>query len=207
MTPLGLSAPQRCDVGPMILTETAPTALASLALRRGTAPPAPLGLALPGPGGWRAGAGIAAFWTGSDQWMIEGADQTGTDFAARLARAAPGCSVTDQTDGWARFELASAAGAGAGAGMVEQAMARLVNLDPRRFGPESATRTLLHHLPVFVIRPADDRLAVLGPRSFAASLWRSLAQVAADVAPAEPGQGADLLPKDRNVGKAGADAC
>jgi sarcosine oxidase subunit gamma len=41
----------------MILTETAPTALASLALRRGTAPPAPLGLALPGPRVWRAGVG------------------------------------------------------------------------------------------------------------------------------------------------------
>jgi sarcosine oxidase subunit gamma len=135
--------------------------------------------------------------------MSNGADRTGTDFAARLARAAPGCSVTDQTDGWARFELASAAGAG----MVEQAMARLVNLDPRRFGPGSATRTLPHHLPVFVIRPVDNRLAVLGPRSFAASLWLSLAQVAADVAPAAPGQGADLLPKDRNAGKAGADAC
>lgn len=179
ITPLGQAAPRRAASGPLILAETPQTALASLALRRGTAQPVPLGLTLPGPGGWRAGMGIAAFWTGPDQWMIEGADPTGTDFAARLARAAPGCSVTDQTDGWARFELASAAGVG----ILEQAMARLVNLDPRRFGPGSATRTLLHHLSVYAIRPADDRLAVLGPRSSAASLWRFLERVAADVAP------------------------
>lgn len=175
-TPLGLTALRRAEFGSLTLAESDPTALASLALRRGTAQPAPLGLTLPGPGGWRAGAGLAAFWTGPDQWMVEGPEPTGTDFAARLARAAPGCSVTDQTDGWVRLELASADGGGA----LEQAMARLVNLDPRCFGPGSATRTHLHHLSVFVIRRASDRLAVLGPRSAAGSLWRTIERATSD---------------------------
>jgi len=51
---------------------------------------------------------------------------------------------------------------------------RLVNLPPRATAPGRSTRTLMHHLGVFIVRPAADRLIVLGMRSAAASLWHVL---------------------------------
>lgn len=92
---LGAAVPQSRTIGAVTLTENAELGLASLALRRGGAAP-DLGLTLPGPGGWAEGQGIAAFWTGPDQWMVEFPGQASQDVAARLA--GPGVSVTEQTE-------------------------------------------------------------------------------------------------------------
>lgn len=170
ITALGGATPRTAAHGVLTIEENAGLALASLALRRGAARPAPFGLDLPGPGGWTAGGANAAFWTGPDQWMVEGPGRAGDDFAAELAAACPGCSVTEQTDGFAAFEVRSTDGAAP----VLALMAKLVNLDPARLPPGSATRTGLEHMSVFVIRRAPDRLAVLGMRSAAASLWHAL---------------------------------
>ncbi|MFT3688965.1 sarcosine oxidase subunit gamma [Paenirhodobacter sp.] len=152
--------------GALSLTENAGLALASLALRRGAAEPVPFGLRLPGPGLCCAGQGLAAFWTGPGQWFIEATDRAETDFARDLAQHAPGCSVTEQTDGWVCFEIE-------GPG-IPALMAKLVNIDTAAFGPGCATRTALEHMSVFVIRRAEERLAVLGMRSAAGSLWHAL---------------------------------
>ena len=174
ITALGARAPARHAFGALTIAENAGLALASLALRRDAAQPAPLGLALPGPGAWQAGQGVAAFWTGPGQWMIEAEERAAEDFAAVLAGEAPGCSVTEQTDGWTAFEIVS----DRGGAPIRALMEKLVNIDAAAFGPGSATRTGLHHMSVFLIRRAEDRLAVIGIRSLAGALWHALGETA-----------------------------
>ncbi len=170
LTALGAAAPRSAAFGALTLAENADLGLASLAQRRGAPVPVPMGLALPGPGLWHAGNGLAAFWTGPGQWMIEAPGRAAEDFAAALKRAAPEASVTEQTDGFCAFEIASSAGPAPIVALLE----KLVNLDAGAFGPGSATRTGFEHMSIFVIRRAEDRLAVLGMRSAAGSIWHAL---------------------------------
>jgi sarcosine oxidase subunit gamma len=167
---LGGSAARTVTHGALTLEENTSLALASLALRRGSAEPAPFGLDLPGPGLWASNDTAAALWTGPAQWLLEAPGRAETDFAAEVSVACPGCSVTEQTDGFVAFEVRSAADEAP----ILALMAKLVNLDPYRFGPGTATRTGLEHMSVLVIRRAADRLAVLGMRSAAATLWHAL---------------------------------
>lgn len=166
---LGAATPQSRRIGALTLAENADLGLASLALRRGADAPG-IGVALPGPGGWAAGDGIAAFWTGPDQWMVEFPGRAAEDVTAELA--GPGRSVTEQTDGFAAFEIA------APEPVLLALLERLVNVDPARFGPGSATRTGFHHMSVFVIRRAADRMALMGMRSAAGTLWHALVEAA-----------------------------
>lgn len=181
ITALGGATARIVTHGALTLEENAGLALASLALRRGGAEPDPFGLALPGPGLWTENDVAAALWTGPGQWLVEGPGRAESDFAAEVASACPGCSVTEQTDGFAAFEVRSAAGEAP----ILALMAKLVNLDPARFGPGTATRTGLDHMSVFVIRRAADRLVVIGMRSAAGTLWHALETAAARLA--EPG--------------------
>lgn len=174
ITALGGSAPAVHQFGPLRISENPDVALASLALRRGATRPTPMGLELPGPGQWVAGNGMAAFWTGPDQWMIEAEGRATEDFAAALAVEASGCSITEQTDAWTVFEIVSENGDAP----IRALMEKLVNLDAGAFGPGSATRTGLHHMSAYVIRRADDRLAIIGMRSMAAALWHALDETA-----------------------------
>lgn len=172
---LGAPAVRKMQQGALTLMENDGLALASLALRRGTEPPAPMGLPLPEPGCWSAAGGAEAFWTGPGQWMIAAEGLAVTDFAQVVKEQAPGCSVTEQTDGWVCFEVQSEAGTAP----VHKLLEKLVNIDLAGFGPGKATRTVLDHMGVFVIRRADDRLAILGARSAAGSLWHAISVAAA----------------------------
>lgn len=174
ITAFGAQAPADHRFGPLRIIENADLGLASLALRRGAEQPAPFGLILPGPGRWIAGEAVSAFWIGPDQWMIEGEGRATDDFAAALASEALGCSVTEQTDGWVNFEITS----DAGVAPIQALMERLVNIDSTTFCSGHATRTGLHHMTVYLIRRADERLAVIGMRSMAASLWHALEETA-----------------------------
>ncbi|MDX8480121.1 sarcosine oxidase subunit gamma [Mesorhizobium sp. VK24D] len=170
ITALGAAPPRLASFGALEIRENAGLALASLALRRGTVEATPFGLTLPGPGRWVAGQGVAALWAGLDQWMIEAEGRAEEDFAAELKQVAPSCSVTEQTDGWVDFEIASSAGSRP----VEALLSKLVNVDLADFGPGRATRTGLEHMSCFVIRRSDAHIAVLGARSSAGSLWHAL---------------------------------
>ena len=66
--------------------------------------------------------------------------------------------------------------------MLERLRERLVNLPPATLAPGCATRTLMHHMSVFVIRRSDDCLTVMAMRSMAGSLWHALAQAAGRLA-------------------------
>lgn len=175
ITALGGAVPRSQRFAALTVTENSGLALVSLALRRGAAQPVPMGLALPKPGLWHAGNGIAAFWTGPGQWMIEAEGRAEEDVARDVKTLCPGCSVTEQTDGWAAFDIVSASGAGPVIALME----KLVNLDAAGFGPGKATRTGLDHMSVFVIRRTEDRLAIIGMRSLAGSLWHAIVTAAA----------------------------
>lgn len=162
---LGGAQPVSRRIGALTLTEDSDLGLASLALRQGGSLP-DLGFPLPGPGGWAGTPDRSAFWTSPGQWMIEFPGQGAGHVTALLN--APGCAVTEQTDGFVAFRVAGPAPA------LVLLLEKLVNIDAARFGVGSATRTALHHISVFVIRQGEDRLAFLGMRSAAGSLWHAL---------------------------------
>ncbi|WP_321364607.1 sarcosine oxidase subunit gamma [uncultured Celeribacter sp.] len=174
ITALGEAAPRTESFGALTISENAGLGLASLALRKGQSAPQPFGLPLPGVGKAVSMGEYAAFWTGRDQWMIEAVDKAEVNFAAMVKSETPDCSVTEQTDGFTAFEISSTQGAAP----IEALMRKLVNIDPKAFGPGQVTRTGLEHMTVFLIRRADDRLAVIGMRTLAGSLWHALAVAA-----------------------------
>lgn len=166
-TALGGQTPKKAHHGALRIEENAMLALASLALRRGACEPSPFGLTLPGPGKWSRNEEVSALWTGQGQWLIEAVDRAETDFSAELATLCPASSVTEQTDGFVAFEIES----DRGEAPIAALMRKLVNLDPLTFGEGSATRTGMEHMSVFVIRRAPERLAIIGMRSAAQTLW------------------------------------
>ncbi|MCA2012334.1 sarcosine oxidase subunit gamma [Cereibacter sphaeroides] len=168
---LGATTPQEFRQGALTLTEMPETGLVSLTLRRGAARPA---LDLPEPGFWATGAGHAAFWTGPGQWFIELPERAQEDPLPFLAPQAPGCSLTEQTDGWVLFELQSSQGAEA----IEAFLEHAVNLDLSKMGPGRSTRSVIEHMGVYLLRRSDDRLAIWGMRSAAESLWHALTTLA-----------------------------
>ncbi|MFN3527187.1 MAG: sarcosine oxidase subunit gamma, partial [Paracoccus sp. (in: a-proteobacteria)] len=91
---------------------------------------------------------------------------------ALLAARVQNGRITEQTDAFVCIDITGPAPS------LLALMERLVNLNPQRFAPGSATRTGLHHMAVFVIRRAEDQLAVMGMRSAAGSLWHALAVAA-----------------------------
>lgn len=173
ITALGAESARHETFGLVTMSENVGLGLASLALRRGQAAPTPFGIALPGPGGWAQGEGLAAFWVSPGQWMIEAEGRGGEDFAAALKAEAPECSVTEQTDGWVAFEITAQNPAA-----LESLMQKLVNLDPVRLSVGTAARTGLEHMGVYLIRRSETGLAVIGMRTFAAALWHALATAA-----------------------------
>ncbi len=166
ITALGRAEAAHATHGALTLAERPDMALASLTLRRGMTPPE----GLPDVGQAKGGA----FWIGPDQWMLEGPGLAETDFATNVKGDFPGCSMTEQTDAFSVVEVTSSKGAAP----LEALMAKLVNIDPATFTAGRAIRTGLHHMTVFVIRRADDQIAVIGMRSYAAALWHTLDQTA-----------------------------
>jgi sarcosine oxidase subunit gamma len=177
MTALGTVAPRVATFGALTVVESVDVARASLALRKGAARPTPMGLTLPEPSGWVETGGVAAFWTGPDQWMIEANGRALDDFAAELGSQAPGCSVTEQTDGFVSFEMTS----NTGPAPIERLLEKLVNIDLGNFPAGRATRTAFEHMAIFVIRRAENRVAVIGMRSAAGSLWHAVSATAARI--------------------------
>ncbi|MGB5559853.1 MAG: sarcosine oxidase subunit gamma [Paracoccaceae bacterium] len=176
--PLGGDMPRTDRFEGLTITENPDLALASVACRPGqgksfgTAAKKALGFALPGPGQTAAKGDYTAFWTGPEQWMLGAPFASHEDIAAILKRVFKAtASVTEQTDGWARFDLN-----GSAAPVVFE---RLCNLNTRAMASGSATRTVIDHLGCFVIcRAAGTDFSVLGPRSSAGSLHHAMTTAA-----------------------------
>lgn len=170
MTALGGVETAHRTFGPLELSEIGTTGLASLALHQATTRASILGLELPAPGKWASAGEISAFWTGPNQWMIEGEGRGADDFVRYLKTDVLQGALTEQTDGWVVFEIRSLANDRA----LVRLMEKLFNIDLAWFEAGSATRTGLEHMSVFVIRKAPDRLVVMGMRSAAGSIWHAL---------------------------------
>lgn len=167
ITPLGAAEPHVETLGGITITEVTDRAIASVTARAGTdfaARAVHLG-ALPGPGQWRAGAPYDLIWTGPDQWFVT-ADFAGHENIADQIKSALGdsASVTEQTDGWVRFDVT---------GAVVDMMERLCPLPVRRMTAGQATRSIIEHIGCLVIR-LDAGFALMAPRSYAASLLHAL---------------------------------
>ena len=176
-TALGGNEPQTDTIGSLTITECPDWAIASVAARRGcektnvTAFKKALGFAFPKPMQITGKAGITAFWTGPDQCFVEAPIGGDEDLSNRLADALQKtASVTEQTDGWVRFDLA-----GAGCSDV---LERLCILDTRAMGKATVSRTSLEHSGCFILCRASDHFSVYGPRSTAASIHHALVTAA-----------------------------
>ncbi|MGR3572822.1 sarcosine oxidase subunit gamma [Brevirhabdus sp.] len=181
ITPLGGTTPRQDRIGGVTITENPDRALASLAARLGrvddctTAMRGLLGGDLPDVA--QAGSGeVAAFWTGPEQWMLEAPHDTHEDLAARVGEAVGDAgSVTEQTDGWCRFEVT-----GSDAVALFE---RLCPLDLRKLEAGRVSRTTIEHLGCFVIcRDTARAYSVMGPRSSAATLHHALVSAAHSIA-------------------------
>lgn len=174
ITALGAAGPWAKSYGPLSLSENTMLALASLSLPAQTVVPSPFGLTLPEAGQSTATETHGAFWSGPNQWMIEGYGLAETDFATVVKAEADAGYVTEQTDGWCAFDIEDASNGDA----IQKLMQKLVNIDAHQFSPGSAARTGLEHMSVFVIRRSQSKLTVIGMRTLAGALMHALATAA-----------------------------
>ena len=178
LTALGGTTARVDDVAGLRISECPDWALASLAARLGRESDAALAAArvlgtdLPAVGACADAAPFYVFWTGPDQWMIEAPHHTHEDLAAQIKAAVGDAgSVTEQTDGWVRFDLEGA--------HCPDVLELLCNADTRTMTPGTATRSRIEHLGCHLICRSAAHFSILGPRSSARSLHHALTTAAA----------------------------
>ncbi len=182
LTPLGGTTPQTDRIGGLTISEVTDRALASVSGRHGQsaalheAAKALFGVELPGPGTLAAGSPYALIWTGADQWFVEAPFASHEDIS-RIVKDGLGAtaSVTEQTDGWVRFDLV-------GDGVIDM-MERLCPVPARRMDTGAATRSIVEHMGCFVVcRAKGQHFSLIAPRSFAGSLHHALMACARSIA-------------------------
>lgn len=182
VTPLGGLSPLQDTVADLTIAEATDVALASVTTRLGqhkafkSAAKKLFGTVLPQPGHWVQGPDFALIWIGPDQWFAE-ANFTMHEDIAQIVRAALGgtASVTEQTDGWARFDVAGA--------KIVDTFERLSVVNTGRMGKDHATCTLISHMTCYVIcREPARRISIVCPRSSAGSIHQELIMAARSVA-------------------------
>lgn len=172
LTPLFAETPVHRSIGGVRIVERVDIALASLAERAGRGADlaraaAAAGLPLPGPETHAAGPVLSAFWIGPGQWIVEAPLPGHEDIVAVLApRLGAAAALTEQTDGWARFDLT--------ADRPAALLQRLCPLDPARLRPGAALRTSVEHMAAHVLLPAAGGLHFLTPRSTATDFLHAL---------------------------------
>lgn len=181
ITALGAETARIDTIGTITISERPDIALASVTARLGietkaaTAFKKTTGLTFPAPKSSTTKSGIAAYWTGPNQCMVEAPFDThetlGVDLAADFAGIA---SVTEQSDGWVRFDLSGSD--------VHAVFERLCPVDTRNMDVGGVTRTSIEHLGSFVINRGDDTFSITAPRSSAGSLHHALILAAKSVA-------------------------
>jgi sarcosine oxidase subunit gamma len=149
-----------------------PRNIVSIAAFAGTLPPlqAALGVALPQTPRRVAAAGVTYLWSGPASWLAIADDPAlAPRLAARLQNLA---AVTDQSDG--RVTL-SVSGPGA-----REILAKLVPVDlhPGEFPADATALTLAGHVAVLLWQDEAGDFQLACFRSFAESLYHSLAEAA-----------------------------
>lgn len=184
LTPLGAADPRSEHIGPISITEVTEMALASITCRSGkirafrAASKTALEITkLPGAGLWVSGSGpYSVIWMGPEQWFVEAPFESHEDIAKILKEGfGEKASITEQTDGWARFDVQ-------GSGVVDQ-LERLCAAPARRMKTGAATRTTIEHMGCLLIcREEGAHFSILAPRSFARALHHALCVAARSVA-------------------------
>lgn len=177
ITALGGTEAQVDTIAGLTITECPDWAIAAVAARRGcektnpTAFKKALGLAFPKPMKSTGKGAMTAFWTGPDQCFVEAPIDSDEELPNRLANTLKKtASVTEQTDGWVRFDLT-----GAGCSDVFE---RLCILDTRAMEKGDVSRTSLEHSGCFILCRATDHFSLYGPRSTAASIHHAVVTAA-----------------------------
>ena len=174
LTALGATEARIDVIHGLTIREMPNIALASISTRPGKeaafkrAVKAATAIALPAPGTSASASGMTIFWMAQDQWMVEASHDRHENLAATLATAikANG-SVTEQNDGWARFDLEG--------DDCCAVLERLSAADSLAMTKGAATRTAIEHLGCFLLcRKAAKHYSVLCPRSAAASLHHAI---------------------------------
>ena len=179
LTALGQDRAQVVAIGPYKITERFDLALASVAVRRGqekafATAAKKLGVPLPTVSSHAAGAVFSAFWVTPEMWFVEADFASHEDITAHLKPAfGETASITEQTDAWVRFDVA-----GAGLGTLFE---RLTNLDLAMLPDGFASRTVIEHLGVYLIKRTATEVVLYGPRSSAQSLLHALTVTAKSV--------------------------
>lgn len=178
LSALGGDASPAAGIEGLTIRENADVAMASAAARFGRdkdvakAAKKLLGFDLPGPGEMASRGGWAAFWTSPGQWMITAPFADHEDIA-RIVKTGLGdaASVTEQTDGWVRFEVEGT--------RAPDMFERLCNADIRLMQAGRATRCQIEHLGAFLLcHTAGRTFSVVTLRSAAASMHHALVTVA-----------------------------
>lgn len=182
ITPLGGTEARIDGIGKLTITEIIDVALASVTCRSAVqagfneAAGNHFGCALPSPGRMIHAEPYTIFWTGPDQWFVEAPLVSHEGLAAILKSTfLENASVTEQTDGWARFDIEGE--------NVVALLQRLCPADTKRMQSGYATRTMIEHLGCYLIcRRQGVHFSILGPRSSAASLHHALCAAAKSIA-------------------------
>ena len=172
ITPLGQPQPVVETHGAVTMTEVTNIALASVAARHGQTSATVakleriLGAPPPAPGRL-GGTSLMTFWMGPEQWMIEAPIAPKQVLAIQMATMFNGvASVTEQTDGWCRFDLTG--------DRLPDIFERMCPANTRAFRGGEAVRTTIHHIGCFVLCRTPAHVSVLGPRSSAGSLHHAV---------------------------------
>jgi sarcosine oxidase, subunit gamma len=172
LTAFGKREPTVVTHGSLTISERTDIALASVAARKGrmvalTTAATACGMPLPGPARYQAAAPYSAFWVAPEMWLVEAPFDT-HELVADLLKSALGsaASITEQTDAWVAFDLA--------APDLMPVFERLCNVNFAALPEGYATRTVIEHLGIYLIKEASTKARIYGPRSSAESLLHAL---------------------------------
>ena len=100
-------------------------------------------------------------------WMVEAPQASHSDIAADLKRVLGDCaSITEQTGAWVRLDIS--------APDLAPLTERMTNLDLASKPTGFASRTVIDHLGVYLIKHSDSLITLYGPRASAQSLLHAL---------------------------------
>ena len=112
---------------------------------------------------------------GPGRWLIVAIASDPAALLGDVRQALGGsASVLDQSDGQVAIGMTG--------GSVRATLAKgtAVDLNPESFRVDEAAPTLIGHIPAHLTRTGADDFEILVPRSYAASLWDSLGEMAAE---------------------------
>lgn len=128
-----------------------------------------LGYDLPGIERWSGVDDDTVFWTASGQWFVTAPEDEGGNLAAALSeQLGADAAVTDQSGGWAAFDVT-------GPDLIA-VFEKLVGFDIAAAKHRQARRTSIEHVSSFVLCKSSTELRIFCARSFARSLHHAVVQ-------------------------------